>query len=494
MAFHGSHASEEETERPEGKGNGRTPRRFSLPPLHNSLSARLLLLTIAFVMLAEVLIFAPSVANFRQNYLEERLATAHLAVLSLEATPDLMIDDELTYELLSHVPAESVMLYRPGRTPSLTLAMEGIPEPEAVYDLREAGFFTLIGDALMTLLRSEDRRIELWGVSPKDNDSVVRMVLMEGPLCEEMWAFAWRILGLSLLISVITAALVYVTLLSVLVRPMRRITENMISFRQDPEDESRIIRPSDRQDEIGLAERQLRDLQTALRASLHRKTRLAAIGVAATKINHDLRNILSTAQLSSDSLAESEDPNVRRAFPKLMQTLDRAVGLCSHILNFAREGPIHLEIAPLDLQGLLDEVGTSLQQDQEDERDWQVHLPDSLNLNGDRQQLYRVFMNLAHNAYQAGATRVEVQGQVEDNNLCLDIGDNGPGLAPRTRERLFQPFAASARSGGTGLGLAIAREILRAHGGDIRLLRSDAQGTSFRLTLPLSANGNGPAH
>ncbi|MFC4351972.1 sensor histidine kinase [Fodinicurvata halophila] len=466
--------------------NGSRPRRFTLPPLHRSLSARLLLLTIGFVMLAEVLIFAPSVANFRLNYLEERLAAGHLAVLSLEATSDHMIDEDLTYELLSHVPAESVMLYRPQRTPSLTLAMEDIPEPEAVYDLRDAGFFTLIGDALMTLARSEDRRIELWGVSPKDNDSVVRMVMQEGPLCEEMWAFAWRILGLSLLISVITAALVYITLLCVLVRPMRRITENMISFREDPEDESRIMRPSSRQDEVGLTERQLRDLQRALRASLHRKTRLAAIGVAATKINHDLRNILSTAQLSSDRLAESEDPQVRRTFPTLMQTLDRAVGLCTHILNFAREGPVHLEISHFDLRDLLDEVGEALKPDEEVDRSWHVRLPEKLELHGDRQQLYRVFMNLAQNAYQAGATSVQVDGGLEDGQLQLEVTDNGPGLAPRARERLFQPFAASARSGGSGLGLAIAREILRAHGGEILLTRSDARGTSFRVTLPLS--------
>lgn len=490
MALFGSRATEENHKRMTGNGDGRKLRRFSLPPLHHSLSARLLLLTIAFVMLAEVLIFAPSVANFRQNYLEERLAAAHLAVLSLEATADHMIDEELTYELLSHVPAQSVMLYRPGQTPSLTLAMEDIPEPEAVYDLREAGFFTLIGDALMTLLRSEDRRIELWGLSPKDEESVVRMELMEGPLCEEMWAFAWRILGLSLLISVITAALVYITLLWVLVRPMRRITENMIAFREDPEDESRIMRPSRRQDEVGLTERQLRDLQRALRASLHRKTRLAAIGVAATKINHDLRNILSTAQLSSDRLAESEDPEVRRTFPTLMQTLDRAVGLCTHILNFAREGPVHLETSRFDLQQLLDEVGEALQPAEDSDKNWHARLPENLELHGDRQQLYRVFMNLAQNAYQAGATSVEVEGWIEDGRLQLDVTDNGPGLGPRARERLFQPFAASARSGGTGLGLAIAREILRAHGGDITLTRSDARGTSFHLALPLSNNGS----
>ena len=61
----------------------------------------------------------------------------------------------------------------------------------------------------------------------------------------------------------------------------------------------------------------------------------------------------------------------------------------------------------------------------------------------------------------------------------------GPGLPPRAREKLFQPFAGSARPGGSGLGLAIARDLMRAHGGDIRLLRSDGAGTVFQLDLPL---------
>ncbi len=68
-----------------------TGKKLSLPPLARNLSARLLLLTIAFVMLAEVLIYAPSVGRFRLVYLEERLAAAHLAILTLDATPDQLI-------------------------------------------------------------------------------------------------------------------------------------------------------------------------------------------------------------------------------------------------------------------------------------------------------------------------------------------------------------------------------------------------------------------
>ncbi|MCH7795026.1 MAG: sensor histidine kinase, partial [Proteobacteria bacterium] len=77
-----------------------TGKKLSLPPLAESLSARLLLLTIAFVMLAEVLIYAPSIGRFRLVYLEERLAAAHLAILALEATPDQMIGEDLKRELL----------------------------------------------------------------------------------------------------------------------------------------------------------------------------------------------------------------------------------------------------------------------------------------------------------------------------------------------------------------------------------------------------------
>src|SRR3989337_2977180 len=85
-----------------------------LPPLTKSLSAKLLLLTIACVMLAEVLIYAPSIGRMRVVYLQERLAAAHLSILALEATPDNMVSKEMEAELLQHVGAYMVALTKPG--------------------------------------------------------------------------------------------------------------------------------------------------------------------------------------------------------------------------------------------------------------------------------------------------------------------------------------------------------------------------------------------
>ncbi|MDH3914278.1 MAG: sensor histidine kinase, partial [Rhodospirillales bacterium] len=290
---------------------------LSLPPAAASLSARLLLLTIAFVMLAEVLIYAPSIGRFRKVYLEERLADAHLAILALEATPNQMVGEELELELLSHVGAKMVALKKPGAGKLMLLA-EPPDKIDATFDLRQAGFFGLIGEAFVTLQAPDGRVLRVLGPSPKDQDLLVEVVLDETPLKTAMIDFSGRILLLSLVISLFTAMLVYYSLHRLMVRPMRRITESMVAFREDPEDATRGIAPSDRSDEIGVAQRELASMQQGLRGALQQKTRLAALGIAVTKINHDLKNILATARLVSDRLAGSEDPEVRRVTPTLM--------------------------------------------------------------------------------------------------------------------------------------------------------------------------------
>ncbi len=125
-----------------------------------------------------------------------------------------------------------------------------------------------------------------------------------------------------------TAALVYLSLQWLLVRPMRRMTASMTRFREDPEDASRMIVPSGRADEIGLAESELAVMQETVRQALGQRARLAALGTAVTKINHDLRNILSTARLVTDGLTASAAPEVRRLAPRLIDAIDRAVALC----------------------------------------------------------------------------------------------------------------------------------------------------------------------
>jgi signal transduction histidine kinase len=198
-----------------------------------------------------------------------------------------------------------------------------------------------------------------------------------------------------------------------------------------------------------------------------------------------LRNILSTAALVSERLAVSEDPEVRRVTPRLMQAIDRAVELCSQTLAYSRDGGLPLRRSAVDLAGLAEEVGAELAASRCGEGVvWNVQVPAGLSVQVDRDQFVRVLLNLGRNAIEAGARTVTVTAQAWAGRVSVTVADDGPGLPPRARENLFQPFAGSARAGGTGLGLAIARDVMRAHGGDIRLVDSTAAGTAFVLDLP----------
>jgi signal transduction histidine kinase len=284
-------------------------------------------------------------------------------------------------------------------------------------------------------------------------------------------------------LSLITAALVYLSLQWLMVRPMQRITTNMIEFRDDPEDASRVVAASRRTDEIGVAERELAVLQKTVRAALGQRARLAALGTAVTKINHDLRNILATARLVTDGLTLSAAPEVRRVAPRLLDAIDRAVALCTGTLDFSREGAPPLAPSRFALAPLIEEVGPGLAV-AADELVIARAIPPDLTIEADRDQLYRVFMNLARNAVEAGARRLSFSAMCEGRMLVVEVADDGPGLAPKARENLFRPFFGSARPGGSGLGLAIARELVRAHGGELTLASSTGAGTVFRLTLP----------
>ena len=455
-----------------------------LPPLTKSLSAKLLLLTIAFVMLAEVLIYAPSIARMRLTYLEERLAAAHLSILALEATPDNMVSKEMEAELLQHVGAYMVALTKPGAG-KLMLMVETPAEIDATYDLRAGSFFGLIRDSVVTLLAPDNRLLRIMGPSPKDPAILVEVVMEEAPLRSEMFDYSWRILNLSLVISVFTAALVYLSLHLLMVRPMRRITESMAAFRANPENAAASLPPSERSDEIGIAQRELVNMQQGLRAALLQKTRLAALGTAVTKVNHDLRNILATASLISDRLGKSGDPAVRSMAPALVGAIDRALHLCAQTLQFTREGPVQLDLQRFDLRDLLTEVREAVAEVGAGKAGWVNDVERGFHIEADREQLYRVFFNLAHNALEAGAGELRLAARPVRDFLVIDLEDNGPGMPEEAKRNIFKPFAGSAREGGTGLGLSIAHDIMRAHGGDIRLERSDTEGTLFRLVLPV---------
>ncbi len=455
---------------------------LALPPWTRGLSARLLLLTIAFVMLAEVLIYLPSIARFRRDYLEVRLSNAHLAILALEATNAAAVGPLLTQRLLDHAEASAIAIRAPGQG-TVMLMQDRVPNPDAIVDLRDESWYGQIGDSLRTLAIDEARTLRVIGESPKAPGVVVEVLMREAPLRRHMIGYSQRILALSIAISLITAGLVFAALQMMMVRPMRRLTDSMVAFRADPENPVTAIQPSKRTDEIGVATRNLAEMQSGLLSALRQKTHLAALGEAVGKINHDLRNILSTARLVSDRLTASADPYVRKTAPVLLDAIDKAVELCSRTLEFTREEQPALRRARFGLRDLVEEVIAGLAPAAVGMR-WVNDIDPSLQVVADRDQLYRVISNLARNAMEAGAGRIAVGGARGEGRIAIIVADDGPGIAPAARERLFKAFAASTRRGGSGLGLAIAREIARAHGGDVVLQDTGPGGTRFRIDLP----------
>ena len=446
-----------------------------------SLSARLLVLTVFFVMLSEVFIFVPSVARFRMTYFDNHLAAAHLASLALAASPNGKLDQPMTNLILRDVGAHAVILHRPN---GMVFMLDGpvVPQPDVTFDLTKGNVPIWIQRSLETLARNDNRIMRVVGPAPTEPGATVELLLDEAPLRHEMWRFGVRILELSVVISLTTAALVYLSLQWLLVRPMRRITESMTSFRQDPEDATRRIVPSARRHEIGRAENELAMLQETVRGALAQRARLAALGTAVTKINHDLRAILATARLVSDGLADSAAPEVRRVAPRLFEAIDRAVALCTRTLDFSREGAPPFSPSRVELLPLIEEIEPAMAGD--NGVAIKADVPQGLMVRADRDQLFRVLLNLTQNALEAGARHVRFSTSAENGTVAIDVADDGHGLPPRARENLFRPFFGSARPGGTGLGLAIARELMRGQGGDLALVDTTGAGTTFRLNLP----------
>lgn len=454
----------------------------------NTLSGRFLMLTTLFVMLAEVLILLPSLGNFREDYLLTRLERAQIASLAL-LTTDELIAPELEAELLSNAGVFNVVMRR-DEVRQLVLSSP-IPQPiHATHDLRDATAFSLIGDALQQLADSANRVIRVIGDPVQQGGLVIEVTMETQPMRAAMIEYGLRLLTLSAVISVLTALLLFLAVRRLLVTPIKRVVRHMTAYAEAPEDARRIIAPQASIVELREAEDALASMQTQLTAALRQKERLAQLGQAVAKISHDLRNILTTAQLFADRMEASHDPAVKRAAPKLVASISRAVNLCETTLTFGRAEEPPPALSRFMLSGLVAEVleNETLNADTA-LVDFVTDIAPNLVIRADREQLYRVLSNLTRNARQAiEATgrpgTIEIGGGEEEAGWWIRVGDTGPGLPERAREHLFRPFQGGTRKGGTGLGLAISAELVRGHGGRLDLVRTDADGTEFMLHLP----------
>lgn len=453
-----------------------------------SLSGRFLVLTAVFVMLAEVLIFVPSVARFREDFLMSRLERAQIAALALLANED--IGAELQEELLLNAGVFNIVLRRDAAR-QLVLSSP-LPAPvSATFDLRHASPLVLIRDALTCLVDPTPQVIRVIGAPSRMAGLLIEITLQSEPLRVAMLDYGYRILMLSLIISVITAGLLYLAVRALLVGPIRRVVGHMQSYAAAPEDARRVIEPSAGVTELREAEEALKSLQTQLTGALKQRQRLAELGGAVARVSHDLRNILTTAQLFTDRIEQSDDPKVRRMAPKLVNSISRAVHLCESTLAYGRaEEPAprltSFALAPLahdviESERMADEATGNIRFD--------ADIPEGQQVRADRDQLHRVLTNLVRNARQAissagGVGAVSVSAHQEGDLCIITVTDTGPGLPPKALENLFRPFRGAASPGGSGLGLSIAQELVRGHGGELLLERSDTAGTVFIIRLP----------
>lgn len=463
------------------------------PGLLTGLSGKVLLLTIVFVMLGEVLIFLPSIANFRVQWLKTRIAQAEIAALAVEAAPNQILSSDLTSEILKGAGVLVVSL-RKGETRKLILRGEEPPMIDASFDLRDVRWWQAIADAFGAM-SGPARIIGITDRPPNMSGDLIDIALHEAPLRQAMYRYGLNIFLLSVFLSLVVAGLIFAALNRVLVRPMQRLTRNMVAFGENPEDLSRVIAPTARRDEIGIAEHELHGMQSELAAMLQQKSRLAALGLAVSKVSHDLRNMLSSAHLISDRLAMLEDPTVQRFAPKLIASLDRAIDFLTQTLKFGRaqEPPPARERLPV--KDIVNEVIDSAVLQTSSRIVLYNNVPASVIADADREQLGRILTNLTRNAIQALEAAQAENPHVPDGSvtmrawregsvISIEVKDNGPGVPEQVRDKLFEPFQSAARPGGTGLGLAIAAELVRAHGGEIALQATGGTGTSFLLTIP----------
>lgn len=458
--------------------------------LGRGLSTKLLLLTMLFVLIAEVLIFIPSIANFRLRWLEERLSTAAAVATVLVDEDASSLSRATQDDVLASLGAKAVAVRDEGMS-QLLVAAEMPPEIDEHIAIEMTSPVVAVRDALSTAIWGGDRMLRVFG-PVGDSTKEFELIISDADLRSAMMVYARNVAILSLLISAITASLVFWAINRMMILPIRRMTHSMLAFSAAPDDPARVIRPDRRTDEIGIAQHELASMQGELQRTLGEQRHLAELGLAVSKINHDMRNMLAAAQLMSDRLRLIDNVTVQSFVPKLVRTLDRAVSYSEGVLAYGRTQEAPPSRRRLRLALMVDDVGEILGLAPEGDIEFVNAVDPGLEVEADADHLFRVLANLARNAVQAMQTDTETAvvkrltiGAMREGAVSkISIEDTGPGLPKRARENLFAAFRGAARSGGTGLGLAIAHELVRAHAGTLELVETRGGHTVFEICIP----------
>ncbi|HYD41041.1 MAG TPA: HAMP domain-containing sensor histidine kinase [Anaeromyxobacter sp.] len=234
---------------------------------------------------------------------------------------------------------------------------------------------------------------------------------------------------------------------------------------------------------FGVAARASR-VERRAREAAERAARGEAVARMAAGVAHEIRNPLGIIRGAVELVREREGvqlhPRDRERLEDVLGEVERLRGLTEDFLDLSSDRP--LDESLVDLGAIADEAARG-SRTLHPELDVFVSVS-APPIRADGRRLRQVFSNLLANAAQAGARRVEIRGASRGDHVGVIVADDGPGIAPAVRERLFEAFA-TGRSGGTGLGLAVSRQLVERHGGTLALSDEGGPGAVFEVRLPL---------
>ena len=456
------------------------------------LSGKLLIMTIGFVMLAELLLFIPSAALYRQSWLKDRTTQVDILNLALQGVPDFKASDALT----NRVMTDTDIVMASERHDGMSQILFGAPPDSTDFetiDIREFTRFPSFINMFKSYFAEPSGYYRLIDETTMPKNGTLEVIIPKSKLRWALRDYGKRIFALSLFIAFITGGMIYLSMVALIIRPVGSLVRNIALFQADPETRLYQDKPNGRKDEIGDLERAFYDMKHSVRGNLKQKDRLATLGLAVAKINHDLRNILASTQLITDRLTMDKDPKIARIGNRLTRAVDRGITLTGDVLNYSTDTPSILKRENISLSFLIGEIaGDILPNFGMGPRKIKFinEIDSDLEGLGDPDHTYRIFHNLIRNAAQAMASinddnaKRELRVYAKENKDKIDVfvEDSAGGLPPKVMNNLFKAFSASGK--GTGLGLSIAKELSVEQGGELSLKRSGPSGTVFIVQLP----------
>ena len=490
-----------------------------------TLSGRLLLLTVLFVLLAEILIYIPSIARFRLDYLKMKLDQTWIvsaALVEQNRSTELQEERERQINdfqqmLLNYGGVTSTFI----RTPDASILLPNSPplNSESVrktYDLREPVIYQLIWDAVYVILNPNLEAIRIVGDLPgeisldetgrlittsldrtrqpnsresTENEARFEVTLNSRDLRRSMIEYSLNILGLSIVISVVTASLVLLSIRLLIIWPIDRLVHNIKGFANSPGDRQNIIRLSATSIELREAENALKSMQEKLSDALLRNQRLANIGKTIAQTSHDIRGTIANAQSDFElaSISTSEK-SVEEYLSNLEISIDQINKLSNDIDEYAKAGELKF-----DDFNLADFISKTVTLHQNPNSYFKINytqsIPKNITIKADKGKLGRVLDNLINNSKRSIKKReqpgeITISAKRDEESVKIHIGDNGPGLSKRQQDELRMFLKRDGTDNWHSMGMQIVKEFVHKHGGEIELIKSDAENTEFQISLP----------